>query len=60
MVDVAEVPCHGCRRNVKVPSGPLRSALREGKTKVYFCSRRCEKRFIAREGTKKQQEIPNA
>lgn len=60
MADVAIVPCHGCRRQVHVPSGPMRSAMSEGKTKVYFCSRKCEKKFIAREGAKKQQEVPNA
>lgn len=60
MADVTTVPCHGCRRMVKVPAGPLAAAKRYARKYVRFCSRRCELKFIAREGVKKQEEFANA
>lgn len=59
MADVTTVPCHGCRRTIKVPTGPLVAAKRYARKYVRFCSRKCELKFIAREGTKKQEEVPD-
>lgn len=57
MADVITVPCHGCRRMVKVPTGPLIAAKRYARPYVRFCSRKCELKFIAREGAKQQEVI---
>lgn len=54
--DTTQVPCHGCNRPMIVPAGPVRSAMREERTYVVFCSRRCNLTYIAQEGTKQQEE----
>lgn len=54
--DTVIVPCYGCRREVVVPAGPVRSSMREGRKYVVFCSRRCNLSYVAKEGTRQQEE----
>lgn len=49
------VPCRGCSRGLSVPCGPVKSAHRAGQFFVTFCSKRCEKKYIAKQGTKQQE-----
>lgn len=58
--DTTAIPCHGCSKTVVVPSGPVRAAMRVGRSYVVFCSRRCNLTYIAREGTRQQEEIARA
>lgn len=52
--DTVLVPCRGCQRDVILPSGPVRATMRAGRRVVVFCSQRCQKRTIGREGAKQQ------
>jgi hypothetical protein len=58
--DSTMVPCRGCSKDVVVPGGPVRAELRAGREYVIFCTRRCERRYVAREGAKQQEEVANA
>jgi hypothetical protein len=58
--DTATIPCHGCSRQVVLPGGPVRAAMRAGRTYVVFCTRRCNLTYIAREGTRQQEELARA
>jgi len=52
--DTVLVPCRGCQRDVILPSGPVRATMRAGRRVVVFCSQRCQKRTIGREGATQQ------
>lgn len=54
--DTTMVPCVGCCKEVIVPAGPVRAAMRYGRRYVVFCSRRCNLGYVAREGTRQQEE----
>lgn len=54
--DTAIVPCRGCGRDVLLPAGPVRAAIRAQRKTVVFCSRRCERRSVAKEGAKQQEQ----
>jgi len=54
--DVTMVPCLGCSRDVLVPKGRVTSAIRRGRVYPAFCSRRCEKVFIAKRGAQLHEE----
>jgi hypothetical protein len=53
--DTVLVPCRGCQRDVILPAGKVRATMRAGRQVVTFCSRRCERRTLAREGAKAQE-----
>lgn len=54
--DSTMVPCRGCSRDVIVPAGPVKATIRSGRSYVTFCSRRCERRYVAIEGAKQQEK----
>lgn len=54
------VPCRGCSRDIVVPKGPVIAALRAHRHYVAFCSGRCQKKCIAKEGAARQEEQLNA
>lgn len=55
--DTVPIPCHGCSRTVIVPGGPVRSAMRDGRSYVVFCGRRCNLNYVAKEGTRQQEAL---
>jgi hypothetical protein len=55
--DTAQIPCHGCSRTVIVPAGRVRAAMRDGRTYVVFCTRRCNLNHVAKEGTRQQEAV---
>lgn len=50
------VRCHGCSRNLTVPASHVRQAMRERRLYVIFCTRACNLSYVAREGTRQQEE----
>ena len=54
--DTALIPCRGCNRDLIVPAGPVRAAQRLGRSYITFCSRRCERRHVAMQGARQQEE----
>lgn len=50
------VPCRGCSRDMIVPKGPVVAALRDRRFYIAFCSARCQRKCIATEGTRQQEE----
>lgn len=50
------VPCRGCSRDIIVPKGPVIAALRARRHYILFCSARCQRKCIAKEGAKAQEE----
>jgi hypothetical protein len=58
--ETTTIPCLGCSRPVVVPSGGVRMAMRKQKNYFTFCSRRCNLEYVAKEGTRQQEEQLNA
>lgn len=59
------VRCSGCSRMVTVEESWPRSAKKDGRPYIVFCSRRCNLHYVAEEGTLLQEfnknlEIANA
>jgi endogenous inhibitor of DNA gyrase (YacG/DUF329 family) len=54
------IPCHGCSDDIIVPAGPVRAAVRANRSYIAFCSARCQRKFIAIEGGKQQDEALHA
>jgi len=50
------VPCRGCSRDLVVPKGKVAADARAERTYVTFCSRKCERTYIAREGQRQREE----
>lgn len=55
--DTTMMPCRGCSRMVVVPAGPVRAATRDGRNHAVFCSRRCNMKTVAEEGTRQQEAL---
>lgn len=55
--DTVTIPCLGCSRAVVVPAGPVRAMMRDEREYVVYCSRRCNLQYVAREGTRQQEEL---
>ncbi len=53
--DTVVIPCHGCSRQVVVPAGRVRAALRDRRAYVVFCTRRCNMTYVATEGARQQE-----
>lgn len=53
--DTSLIPCRGCGRDIILPAGKIRASVRSGRQIVAFCSRRCERRTIAKEGARAQE-----
>lgn len=51
------VPCENCGLSLVIPARLLRVAERLGRPYVQFCSAKCNKTYVAREGVKSQEEI---
>ena len=54
--DVTMVPCRGCTKDIVVPKGPVVAALRDRRPYIMFCSARCQRRSIAKEGAAEQEK----
>lgn len=54
--DVALVACRGCSKDVYVPKGTVLASRKAGKDYITFCSRRCERKWISKEGLRQAQE----
>lgn len=55
--DTVIIPCLGCSKQVVVPAGRVRSAVRHERSYIVFCSRRCNMTYVAREGTRMQERL---
>ena len=55
--DTTMVPCSGCSRDLIVPKGRVISGQRRGQTFRTFCSARCQRRYVAVEGARRQEEL---
>lgn len=53
--DTVLVPCRGCGRDIILPGGKVRATMRAGRSVITFCSFRCQRRTLAREGAKAQE-----
>lgn len=53
--DTVMVPCRGCSKDLVVPKGPVIAASRSGRSFITFCSRRCERVFIAKAGQRQRE-----
>lgn len=54
--DTAAVPCSGCSKTLIVPKGRVLAAKKRGRLFHTFCSRRCERVYIAKEGARQQDK----
>ena len=52
----ATVQCAGCSKSMVVPAGPVRAAAQKGQPFVTFCSLKCNRLYVAKEGRKAQDE----
>lgn len=53
--DTVLVPCRGCGRDIILPAGKVRATVRAGRSVVTFCSFRCQRRTLAKEGAQAQE-----
>lgn len=59
MSDTVPVPCIACRRSIMLPASKVRAAKRAGRRYVAFCSRQCNVKHVASEGSRQQEEVFN-
>lgn len=60
--ETATMKCHGCSREVRVPAGKVRWHLRTkppAQPYVMFCSAKCQRSYVAREGARQQDDLVN-
>lgn len=55
--ETVHLPCLGCNRQVRYPKNRSVANRRQGRQSYVFCSKRCEVRWIAKEGTKQQEAL---
>lgn len=54
--EMTVIPCHGCRRDLTVPKTHVAAAIRDDRPFIRFCSRACNVKYVAKEGTRQQEE----
>lgn len=50
------IRCHGCSRQMTVSTAHIKAAQRRGHQFITFCTKACNLKFVAIEGTKQQEE----
>lgn len=53
--DTVAVRCHGCSKSIQVPRWRVRVEETAGRRFIGFCSKRCNVKFVAREGEKAKE-----
>lgn len=55
--DVVHLRCPGCNREVRYPKNRALAIARSGKEVRSWCSRRCNLKWVAKEGRKQQEAL---